>query len=148
MSNVAFVPSSSQKYLARFRRFIHWLSSPHVVLSLIMLVIMFYMVVIPLYRLVLTTVTWQPQDLSRVPEAVVGDFTLFHWIRMMTGVLGRIYTLTPLTHSMTIALGSTALAFLIGGALAWLVVRTDMPGRKIVNSLAVLPYIMPSWTIA
>lgn len=148
MSNVAFVPSSSQKYMARFRRFLHWLSSPHVVLSLIMLLIMFYMVIIPLYRLVLTTITWQPQDISRVPDAVVGDFTLFHWIRMMTGVLGRIYTLTPLTHSMTIALGSTALAFLIGGVLAWLVVRTDMPGRKIVNALAVLPYIMPSWTIA
>ena len=49
---------------------------------------------------------------------------------------------------MTIALGSTLLAFLIGGSLAWLVVRTDMPGRKIVNPLAVLPYIMPSWTIA
>ena len=52
MSNVAFVPPSSQKYIARFRRFLHWLSSPQVVLSLIMLLIMFYMVIIPLYRLV------------------------------------------------------------------------------------------------
>ncbi|MBN1660187.1 MAG: iron ABC transporter permease, partial [Anaerolineae bacterium] len=36
----------------------------------------------------------------------------------------------------------------IGGSLAWLVVRTDMPGRKLVNQLALIPYIMPSWTLA
>jgi iron(III) transport system permease protein len=28
------------------------------------------------------------------------------------------------------------------------VVRTDMPGRKLVNQLALFPYIMPSWTLA
>jgi len=139
---------SSNRLIAGFRRFIRWLTKPHVVLSLIMLAVMFVMVVIPLYRLVLTTVTWQPEDLSRVPEAVVGKFTTFHWVRMLTGVLSRIYTFTPLQHSMTVAIGATLLAFLIGGALAWLVIRTDMPGRKIVNQLAVLPYIMPGWTIA
>lgn len=40
------------------------------------------------------------------------------------------------------------MALVIGGSLAWLVVRTDMPGRKIINQLAVVPYIMPSWTLA
>jgi iron(III) transport system permease protein len=113
-----------------------------------MLVVMFFMVIIPLYRLVLTTITWQPSDLARVPEAIVGNFTLFHWIRMLTGVLGRIYTYTPLQHSMTVAIGATLLAFIIGGSMAWLVVRTDMPARKLVNQLAILPYIMPGWTIA
>ena len=54
----------------------------------------------------------------------------------------------PLKHSFTIAIGSTLVALLIGGSLAWLVVRTDMPGRKLVNSLALIPYIMPSWTLA
>jgi iron(III) transport system permease protein len=49
---------------------------------------------------------------------------------------------------MTIAVGSTLLALAIGGSLAWLVVRTDMPGRKLINQLAVVPYIMPSWTLA
>jgi iron(III) transport system permease protein len=27
-------------------------------------------------------------------------------------------------------------------------IRTDMPGRKLINQLALLPYIMPGWTIA
>lgn len=139
---------SSQRMIASSRRFFHWLTKPHVVLALIMLVIMFYMVIIPLYKLVETTVTWQSSDLSRVPDAVVGEFTLFHWIRMTTGIFGTIYTYTPLRHSMTVAIGTVVLSLLIGGSLAWLVVRTDMPGRKLVNQLAVLPYIMPSWTLA
>ena len=137
----------SLRLIASSRRFFRWVSSPHVVLSLIMLVLMFFMVIIPLYRLVLTTVTWQPHDLTRVPDAVVGNLTTFHWVRMLTGVLGKIYTYTPLQHSMTIAIGATLLSLLIGGTLAWLVIRTDMPGRKLVNQLAVLPYIMPSWTL-
>jgi iron(III) transport system permease protein len=149
MSKIDISPQPfSQRLLAGARRFILWLTKPQVVLALIMLVLMFVMVVIPLYRLVETTITWQLHDLTRVPEAVVGQFTLFHWVRMLTGVLGRIYTYVPLQHSMTVAIGATLLSFLIGGSLAWLVVRTDMPGRKLVNNLALLPYIMPSWTIA
>jgi len=138
----------SLRMLATSRRFIRWLTRPQVILALIMLVLMFVMVIIPLYSLGETTVTWSQHDLTRVPDAVVGELTIFHWVRMLTGVLGRIYTYTPLQHSMTIAIGATLLSLLIGGSLAWLVVRTDMPGRKIINQLAVLPYIMPSWTIA
>ena len=40
------------------RRFFRWLTRTEVILSLIMLFLMFYMVIIPLYRMVLTTVTW------------------------------------------------------------------------------------------
>jgi iron(III) transport system permease protein len=138
----------SMRFLAVSRRFIRWLTSAKVVLSLIMLAVMFVMVVVPLYQLVATTVTWGPTDLPQHPEAVKGEFTVFHWLRMLTGRLAQIYTYTPLRHSMTVAIGSTLLALLIGGALAWLVVRTDMPGRRLVNQLAVIPYIMPSWTLA
>ncbi len=149
MTDAAIPPIPfSQRLSANSRRFFRWLTKPHVVLSLIMLVVMFYMVIIPLYKLVETTVTWQMSDIGRDPDAVLGEFTLYHWIRMLTGVFGRIYTYTPLQHSLVVAFGTVALALFIGGSLAWLVVRTDMPGRKIVNQLAVLPYIMPSWTLA
>lgn len=137
-----------QRLQAGSRRFFRWLTKPQVVLSLIMLVVMFYMVIIPLYKMVETTVTWQLADVSRVEGAVEGKFTLYHWVRMMTGIFGKIYTFTPLQHSITIAFGTVVLAFIIGGSLAWLVVRTDLPGRKLINQLAVLPYIMPSWTLA
>jgi iron(III) transport system permease protein len=127
---------------------LRWLTRPQVVLSLIMLFLMFYMIIIPLYRMVMTTVTWQPRDVISTPDAEVGGLTLFHYVRMLTGTLGKIYMFTPLQHSLTIATGATLLSLFIGGSLAWLVIRTDMPGRKLVNQLALVPYIMPSWTLA
>ena len=147
------VPAISQqplslRMLATSRRFFRWLTRPQVILSLIMLVLMFYMVIVPLYRLVETTVTWQSNDLIRTPDAVVGKLTIFHWARMLASKFAEIYLYAPLQHSLTIAIGATLLSLLIGSALAWLVVRTDMPGRTLVNQLAVIPYIMPSWTLA
>jgi iron(III) transport system permease protein len=139
---------ASVRLLATLRRFIRWVTAPHVLLSLIMLVILYYMVVIPLYRMVNTTLTWQPRDITNIPGAVVGEFTFYHYVRMLTGALGKIYMYTPLRHSFTVSIGATLLSLLIGGSLAWLVVRTDMPGRKLVNQLALIPYIMPSWTLA
>ena len=144
---ISEVPSSA-RLQAALRRFYRWVSAPWVILSLIMLAVMFVMVVIPLYRLLVTTITWQSIDLVNHPEAVLGKVTLYHWIRMLTGRLGMIYTYTPLRNSIVVATGSTLLALAIGGLLAWLVVRTDLPGRKVINQLAVLPYIMPSWTLA
>ena len=91
-------PSSPQRFVAGSRRFFRWLTTPHIVLSLIMLVVMYYMVIIPLYRMVETTVTWQPRDVVNHPEAVAGELTLFHYVRMLTGTLGKIYMYTPLGH--------------------------------------------------
>jgi len=106
------------------------------------------MIIVPLFRMVQTTVTWQSHDLTRVPDAEVGELTIFHYVRMLTGALSKIYLYTPLQHSFVVSIGSTLLALLIGGSLAWLVIRTDMPGRNLVNQLALIPYIMPSWTLA
>ncbi len=138
----------SLQLLAAFRRFIRWLTSAKVVLALIMLVLMYYMVLVPLYRMVETTVTYQDKDLARIPDAVVGQLTIFHWARMLKSQISQVYLYDPLVHSLTISAGATLLALCIGGLLAWLVIRTDIPGRNLVNQLALLPYIMPSWTIA
>lgn len=137
-----------QLWSARFRRFTRWLTSPHVVLSLIMLVVMFYMVIIPLYRMLETTLTVQESDLRALRDAEVGSFTFYHWIRMLSGRIAELMTYEPLLHSLTISLGATGLALVLGGLMAWLVVRTDIPGRGIIHNLATIPYIMPSWTIA
>ncbi len=136
------------QFIAKSRRFFKWLTSPRVFLSLIMLVVMFYMVIIPLYRMLATTVTYQEKDVFRVPDAQVGEVTLFHYIRMFNSQMSKPYLYDPLVHSMVISFGATGLAFVIGGLLAWLCTRTDMYGRKLINQLALLPYIMPGWTIA
>lgn len=138
----------NQKMLAFLRRFFRWVTSPQVILSIIMLVVMFYMVIIPLYRMVTTTFTIQESDLRVVRDVEIGQFTWYHWLRMLTSKIATIMTYEPLLHSLTISLGATMLALVIGGLMAWMVVRTDVPGKGIINVLATVPYIMPSWTIA
>ncbi|GAB4539524.1 MAG: iron ABC transporter permease [Anaerolineae bacterium] len=136
------------RMLARLRRFIRWLTSAQVVLALIMLALMVYLILVPLYRMVMTTVTFQERDVLAVPGAVAGELTLYHWLRMLSSQVSKVFLYAPLQHSLTIAVGATLLAMIIGSILAWLVVRTDMPGRTLINNLATIPYIMPSWTIA
>ncbi len=138
----------STRLLANSRRFIRWLTSARVVLSLIMLVVLFYFVIVPLYRMLETTVTYQDKDVYRVPDAQVGALTTFHYVRMFLSNMSEPYLYAPLGHSMVVSVGATGLAFLIGGLLAWMCIRTDMPGRKLINQLALVPYIMPGWTIA
>jgi iron(III) transport system permease protein len=138
----------SLQVLATSRRFIRWLTSAKVVLALIMLVLMIYLVIVPLYRMVMTTVTFQEKDVLAVPDAVVGELTIYHWARMLASQISKVMMYAPLQHSLTIATGATLLAMTIGSVLAWLVIRTDMAGRNLINNLATIPYIMPSWTIA
>lgn len=140
--------TNAEKFQTFLRRFYRWISRPQVILSLIMLVVMFYMVIIPLYRMIVTTITVSDSDLRVLKDANIGDITWYHWLRMLTSKIAVIMTYEPLLHSLTISLGATLLALAIGGLMAWLVVRTDVPGKGIINTLATVPYIMPSWTIA
>ncbi len=143
-----YQPSFSLQLLAAWRRFMHWLTSAHVILALLMLALMVYLILVPLYRMIETTLTYQEKDIHYVPEAVTGEFTWFHWTRMLTDEIAQVMTYAPLQHSLVISIGATLLALLIGSALAWMAVRTDMAGRNVINTLATVPYIMPSWTIA
>jgi iron(III) transport system permease protein len=149
MANIAlpkaFNPESMQ---ANARRFGRWISSPRVILSFVLLLVMFVLVLVPFYRMIETTLTYQERDVFRVPDAEVGSFTLFHYARMLFSEVSSMYLYKPLIHSLVIGFGATALALAIGGLLAWMCIRTNMPGRNLINQLAILPYIMPGWTIA
>lgn len=48
-------------------------------------------------------------------------------------------------NSAGLAVAVTALSIIIGVTLAWLTVRTDLPGRKVWAVLTVLPLVIPSY---
>jgi len=50
--------------------------------------------------------------------------------------------------TIVFALGSTALAMVLGTALAWLVERTDLPGRNLFRVLVILPMATPPVLLA
>lgn len=61
------------------------------------------------------------------------------------GVLGSGEALNPLTTTLALALVTSASCAVLGTAVAWLVVRTDLPGRRVWRVLTMLPLAIPSY---
>lgn len=100
--------------------------SPVVVLTLILVVL----VGLPFVVLLVASLT----DTAPRPGAGVGAFTLENF-----AALASAGTRTAAINSLVIAIGGTSLAMLIGGSLAWLAVRTDMPGRRLAQLAGIVP---------
>ncbi len=136
----SFVPS--------VRRAARALTRPQVVIGIILFVLMLYFVLGPLLIMAQTTVTWQPEDRRLADNVVPGEFTLFHWLRVFNSQISQTMLWTPLVNTLYTSIGISFFALTIGTLLAWLVVRTDLPLRKLISSVAIIPYMLPSWTIA
>ena len=89
-----------------------------------------------------------PLERFQIPGSKVNDFTLAHWYRFFISESAYTFFYRPLVNTLIISFGLSFLALFIGGALAWLVVRTDMPLKETISNWAVVPYILPSWTLA
>ena len=58
-------------------------------------------------------------------------------------LVGRPVVTDALRLSLTTAFTATAIALLIGIPLAWMLARTDVPGRSAVRALVILPMVLP-----
>ncbi len=134
-----------KKRAAGFASFKNYIRQPHIIISIILLVVLFFIVIIPFAKMVEDSFVWQFSDTRLSRDAVPGGFTLFHWKRVFASPITRNVLLTPLLNSISTSLGVSFFAILIGSLLAWLVTRTDLPFRKLVTTLAVIPYVIPSY---
>ena len=57
-------------------------------------------------------------------------------------------TVAPLWRSVQLMVLTTGLATAIGVSFAWLTTRSDLPGRRVIGVLAVLPLVIPSFVVA
>lgn len=57
--------------------------------------------------------------------------------------LANAETLTALRQTLAVSLAATLTALIIGGALALLLQRSDLPGRRLFAVLALLPLLIP-----
>ncbi len=144
------VPGSlgTQLPARRIKRAWRTVNRPHVLLGILLVILMLYMVATPLVIMVQTTITWQQEDARLASDVVPGEFTLFHWFRVFSSQISQSMLWQPLQNTLITSLGISAFALTIGALLAWLVVRTDLPGRNLIRSVAIVPYMLPSWTIA
>lgn len=110
-----------------------------VVLAIAILVLL---VVVPLVLLLITSFTeGSPGD--------IGEWTLKHYGEAFSSTLA----LQAFVNSILVATISTVISMTLAGLFAWLVERTDMPGRSLAFIIILLPIALPgilfvlAWTI-
>lgn len=121
---------------------------PHVIVGLTVLLFLTVLVIVPVGQILVESVQLQSRDLRRFPDAQEGDWTLFYWKRVLASPLSQRVFYTPLINTFIVTVAFTTISMVVGVTLAWLVARTDMPFKALVSAAVVLPYILPSWTIA
>jgi iron(III) transport system permease protein len=96
-----------------------------------------WLVLVPLAVLIISA--FKPTGLLRDP-----GFTLAHVVETYSSA--QFWSLVGVT--LQFAVGSTALALLLGGALAWLTERTDLPAPALVRAMVILPMATPPFLLA
>ncbi len=71
-------------------------------------------------------------------------FTAQHYING----LGHELTIPSIQNSILFALASTSIDVVVGLLIAWLIVRSDLPGRGLLDSLSMLPLAVPGLVLA
>ncbi len=118
------------------------------IMAMVFLIIFAFLVIAPLIQIIITSLTFQRNDLRMVRGARVGAFTFYHYSRVFIGRLAHALFYKPFLNSLLIGVGVTTLSMFTGSLLAWVLVRTDIPYKKFLNSVIVIPYMMPSWVMA
>ena len=121
--------------------------NPFNMIVLVSLIVLFCLIVIPLLTMVKSTFTLAQSELRRV-DGKVGDFTLYYWKYMLASKLSKAVLWEPLLHSVFCGAMTTLISVPLGSVLAWLMIRTDLPGKKVLGLLVTVPYMIPSWTKA
>lgn len=121
--------------------------TPSNVIGLVIIAALLYLVVQPVVEIVVSTFLPQTSEVLR-GTLEQGRLTFFYWIRAFAGPLSQRILYEPVRNTLVVSFGFTALAMTVGLVLAWLVVRTDMPFKRVISLTTILPYVIPSWTVA
>ncbi|OXM84844.1 ABC transporter permease [Paenibacillus rigui] len=121
------------------------LANPVYWIGLLAFLFLAYTIVVPMLEIVKTTLLWKPQDVRLSPDANPGHFTWFHWARVLSSEMSASMFYKPMLNSLSVGVAVSCLSLLLGTGLAWLVTRSDMPLKKTIAFLAVIPYMLPSW---
>ncbi|MDR1801762.1 MAG: iron ABC transporter permease [Lachnospiraceae bacterium] len=126
-------------------QFLSVVTNPFNLIVFITLVLLVVLIVIPLLRMLQTTFTLATSEIRRVPGGAAGDFTLYYWTRLFASELSATKLWKPLANSLMIGAVTSVIAVPLGAVLAWLMVRSDLPAKKIMGLLIIVPYMIPSW---
>lgn len=86
--------------------------------------------------------------LGGLVAATVGEDADGAWGDVLFSPMSSALLWQPLGGSLLVGLGTGVLATVIGAVLAWIVVMSDVPGRRVIGVLAAIPFALPSFAIA
>lgn len=133
---------------SRRKRCLNWLknafTNPYNLLVIVSVLALSILVVWPLLQMVLTTFQLAPAEARRV-KGTAGDWTLYYWQRILNSSVSANMLYRPLLNSLLIASCVSVGSILVGGLIAWLMVRSDLPGKKFFSLAVIIPYMIPSW---
>src|SRR5690606_23255879 len=122
--------------------------TPQRVFAVLLFLALAFFVVVPLGVMINETFLVHPLEQFQIPGSVPGDYTTAHYERTFVGGNSYAFFYRPLINTLIVSVSLSVLALLIGGGLAWLVIRTDLPFKGLISNAAIVPYVMPSWTLA
>lgn len=127
----------------------NYLVNPSNIILIFFAILLSILVLLPLFYLVLNTFIVHDGEERLFGE--IGSVTAQHWSYVLFRSKNE-YSLKlfwkPLWNSILMSLVSCLFAIVIGGGTAWFVTRSDIPFKKFISTIFILPYIMPSWSIA
>ena len=137
---------------ARLRgRALAWLSKPANLILLFFLIALVVLTLYPLYSLLMETVTIHAGREARAAKEAAGTLSFYHFRRLFAtpeNEYSRIQFYEPFLNTLTVSLTASLIAIAFGGAVAFMVARTNLKYTKFISAVFTFPYIMPSWTLA
>ncbi len=126
-----------------------FLSNPGAVIAWLCILVFGYLILVPVGEMIISSFQVQTGETLRVGADAAGEATLYYWERMFASGRASMQLLYgPLVNTLVVSGSFTVIAMALGISLAWLMVKTDMAYKRIIGFCAILPYIMPSWTLA
>jgi iron(III) transport system permease protein len=122
-------------------------SDPSPIAAALLAAALAWLVLAPIGSMLIDTVRVQVRD-SATTGLRTGEWTLSFLQRTFTSRVSGVLFWTPLANTIVVAALVSLIALPLGAGLAWLTVRTDLPGRRFLSSVMVVPYMLPSWTFA
>ena len=132
-------------------------SNPSHIILAFFVILLSFTVVYPLFSLVIDSFKVhslsEALELNDAWDIVVkkGDITWAQWPNLLFNPnreYSKYFFWIPLYRSILMAILACIIAVVIGGALALLITRSNMPFKKFISTIIIFTYIMPSWSLA
>lgn len=133
---------SSWRYRARIA-----MRQPATLIGLVLVAFFAYIIIAPVVSLLLSAIQTAYGDEARTGTNP-GSFTTYYIERVFNSSVSPIIFWEPLINTLIIAALAIVGALVIGVPSAWLIARTNLPGRKWFGTALIVPYMLPAWTFA